>query len=189
MSASVSNIEVLLHKLISKSLSAKQTVDSNTNAVGGVNEKGELMVGNGTGPDHITTNGATNGDVLTKDDTQDVGVKWVPPPSQGSNNGLLYLTSSTVLLANQHNNMVVCNGVFTVVLPDTTTLPVGTRFTFVNSCDNPADVTTVTTSNGTTFLVDNLGASTNNVLVDVNNKAFVYYIGNNVWRVHGIHAL
>lgn len=189
MSASVSDIQVLLNKLIKKSLVTKQTVDSNNDAVGGVNLKGELMVGNGTGPDHLDPSTGIDGYVLTKDDTQPIGIKWAKPPSQGSNNGLLYLTGSTVLLPEQHNHLLVCNGVFTVVLPITTlgAVPIGTRFELVNNCENPADITTFQAGAGST-LVDRQNNSTASVTVGVTNRAFVYYIGNNVWRVHGIYG-
>lgn len=181
----MSNIETLLHKLIKKSLIAKRTVDSNNASVGRVIDKGEIMIGNGIGPDHLTIDGVIDGYVLTKDDTTSVGAKWAKPPSLGSNNGLIYATGGLALTPDNHNHMITCNGTFSVVLPDTTgSLPVGTRFTVVNSCTNPADVTTIQTAAGAT-LVDKAGSSSVSVAVNVTNRAFIYYIGADIWRVHG----
>jgi hypothetical protein len=180
---SLSNLQPLIQQLITKSLIAKQQVEYNNSIIGGVNQKGELMVGDGTNPNHLDPSTGVDGDVLTKDDTTTIGVKWDGPPSQGSNNGLLHLTSSTVLLNDNHNHIVTCVGTFNVVLPETP--PIGTRFDIVNLCDNIADVTTLQAGAGS-MLVDRLGNSYASYPIDVDNRAFVYRVSSSVWKIHGL---
>jgi hypothetical protein len=67
-SSTTSNIKILL--------SAIKTQQDIIDSVKSVNELGELLVGDGTGPNYLNPNTGTDGQVLAKDSTANVGIKW-----------------------------------------------------------------------------------------------------------------
>lgn len=52
---------------------------NNNKTLTSVNRKGELLVGNGTGPIQLDPNTGSNGDCLIKDSTTTLGVRWGQP--------------------------------------------------------------------------------------------------------------
>ena len=56
----------------------QDTADNNT-TLNAVNEKGELLIGNGNGPSQLNPSTGVNGDKLIKDSTKELGVRWGQP--------------------------------------------------------------------------------------------------------------
>lgn len=52
---------------------------NNSTTLSAVNVKGELLVGNGSGPSQLDPNTGVSSDCLIKDNTQPLGVKWGQP--------------------------------------------------------------------------------------------------------------
>ena len=166
------------------SLVKKNYTTLNTLLSGGfqmVDSKGELLVGEGTKGEILDPSTAIDNDILIKDSSEPLGVKWGSLNLE-TKSSVYQPTDPTTLTSSQVNSVIIINDTENVVvnLPLSSTVNIGDKFWIA-----VADFTCFLRPSGADLLVDKTGTNQTQININVGKRAFVYFIGGTEWRVHG----
>ena len=102
--------------------------NSNTNTINQVNLKAELLVGDGTGPSHLNPATGSNGNLLIKDNTTNLGVRWGTPQAQPIVQPAIVASATPTNLTAQQNNSLVVPTLAAGIVNLPVGPPMGTKF-------------------------------------------------------------